>query len=603
MAKELTMTFEDAVKKSLQNRRPDLYRFLLKIGAKRVAFRKVKLKDIKIDQGIYPREGTDWDRVEIYAEAMRAGDQFPPLVTARDPKDLLVDGNHRYFALQKAGFEEYWEEEWDIPKDKLPLAAQALNSEPGNIETPLSGKEKKMAIIKDWESNIRDVELIAEALKTSPSYVRKVLSQAGLIKDRKEQMKERARKLRDEGLSIRQIAEKLKKEFGEEVSHMTVSRWLNEDVTKITQVKNVTPVSAGSSESEEHFKVYDREKARKKYSKLEEKFRKQAERAKELKEQGLSVSEIAQKLSEEFGENISEITVKAWIGNSDSSAETEDYAKYKDTAIPLATIEYWIGECRSYVETGTPPEEAVEIVGVPEDNDVRKYVVEELKERFWNKKEEEEKKKEEEIQKWVEACKGYIDAGFEPKEAAERAGVPEEIRVPVVKKLVGYKNHLHQEEEAKFKAELGPVDSRRRDIILKAYRLTSLIQEIEHKLKELDRVLEASEDEADQQMFRFYGRDHYIRNYLMFILVRGGWEKAEWFREITRLYLKFLIHPAEIDEFLEEMKEAAKKTPEQYEEEAKKFWEEHLASEAELKWKQFCEALGLPVLKEHGGDV
>ncbi len=542
MAKELTMTFEDAVKKSLQNRRPDLYRFLLKIGAKRVAFRKVKLKNIKIDQGIYPREGTDWDRVEIYAEAMKAGDQFPPLVTARDPKDLLVDGNHRYFALQKAGFEEYWEEEWDIPKDKLPLAAQALNSEPGNIETPLSGKEKKLAIIKDWESGIRDIELIAEALKTTPSYVRKVLSQAGLIKDRKEQMKERARKLREEGLSYRQIAEKLEEEFGEKVPHNTIVGWF-QDGRKFTQVKIRPPAPANSSESAgEQTEIQDKE------------------------------------------------------------APT-DYAKYKDTDIPLATIEYWVGECRSYVETGTPPEEAAEIVGVPEDNNVRKYVVEELKERFWNKKEAEEEKKEneEEIQKWVEACKGYIDAGFDPKEAAEIAKVPEEIRVPVVKKLVGYKNHLYQEEEAKFKAELGPVDSRRRDIIIKAHRLATLIQEIEQKLKELDRVLEKSDDEADQQMFRFYGRDQYIRDYLTFILVRGGWDKAEWFREITRRYVRYTLHPSYAKDFIEDMKEQAKLSPEEWEEISRKFWEEHLASEAELKWKQFCEALGLPIPKEYGG--
>ena len=532
-------TLEQIVKLSIQNRRPDLYRLLMKVGAKFRGFTEIEIKRVKRNQGLYPREATDFDRVEIYAEALKEGAVFPPILISEE--DNLVDGNHRTESHIRADHERIWAERWEIPPHYLKLIAQAANTEAGKIDTPLTGKEKRRAIIQDWEDGIRDVELIAEALKTSPSYVRKVLSQAGLIKDRKEQMKERARKLREEGLSYRQIAEKLEKEFGEKLDRSTIIKWF-QGGEKITQVRNSPPVSAGSSKSEEE--------------------------QPEIQSKG-----------------------------------TEDYAKYKDTAIPLATIEYWIGECRSYVETGTPPEEAVEIVGVPEDNDVRKYVVEELKERFWNKKEEEEKKKEEEIQKWVEACKSYIDAGFEPKEAAERAGVPEEIRVPVVKKLVGYKNHLYQEEEARFKAELGPVDSRRRDIILKAYRLTSLIQEIEHKLKELDRVLEASEDEADQQMFRFYGRDHYIRNYLMFILVRGGWEKAEWFREITRLYLKFLIHPSEIDEFLEEMKEAAKKTPEQYEEEAKKFWEEHLASEAELKWKKFCEALGLPVLKEHGGDV
>ncbi|WP_457567899.1 hypothetical protein, partial [Desulfurobacterium sp.] len=297
-------------------------------------------------------------------------------------------------------------------------------------------------------------------------------------------------------------------------------------------------------------------------------------RAKELKEQGLNSRQIAQKLSEEFGERVPDATVRTWLlknypgKNSTppdtptvrsvlddpeklvkreekelSEAEKEEtlqYARYKDTDIPLSTIEYWVGECRAYVETGSDPKEAMELAGVPEN--LRKYVV---------------------------------------------------------KKLVGYKNHLYQKEEAEFKAKLGPVDSRRRDVILKAYQLVALIQEIEHKLQELDAIF--LREEGDTPDARKYERDQYIRNYLLFILVRGGWEKAEWFREITRLYLKYLIHPAEIDEFLEEIKEAAKKTPQQYEEEARRFYEENLASEAELNWLKFCESLGLPVLKEMGG--
>jgi len=556
-------TFEEIAKLGIQNRRPDLFRLLEKIGARPRGYAEIEIKRIKRDQGIYPREQTDWDRVEIYKEALLEGTVFPPVLVAAEPENLLLDGNHRLAAHEQGGHEKIWIERWDIPKHYLKLVAQAANTEYGQIDTPLTGKEKKRAIIQDWEEGIRDVNLIAEALKTTPNYVRKVLSQAGLIKDRKEEMKKRAKELKEQGLSSRQIAERLSEEFGEEISYRTVVNWLSEEKESgkiFTQVKNFPTKTASTvrsilddpqklveqeerelSEDEaqdgKYYKIFDEEEARGEYEKFKKEFEEQKQRAKELKEQGLSTQEIAQKLSQEFGKDVSEIAVKLWL---EYSTESEDYAKFEDTDIPLSTIEYWVGECKAYVETGTDPKEAVELAGVPEH--LRKYVV---------------------------------------------------------KRLVGYKNHLYQKEEAEFKAKLGPVDSRRRDIILKAYQLVALIQEIEHKLKELDAIY--LREEGDTPEARKYERDQYIRDYLTFILVRGGWDKAEWFRETTLRYVRYTLHPSHAEEFIQDMKEQAKLTPEEWEEISRKFWEENLASEAELKWKQFCEALDLPVLKEMGG--
>jgi len=220
--------------------------------------------------------------------------------------------------------------------------------------------------------------------------------------------------------------------------------------------------------------------------------------------------------------------------------DTENYAKFEDTDIPLATIEYWVGECRAYVETGSDPKEAMELAGVPEN--LRKYVA---------------------------------------------------------KKLVGFKNHLHQEEERRFKAELGPVDSRRRDVMLKVHQLVSLIQEIEHKLKELDAVY--MREEGNTPEARNFQRDQYIRDRILFVMVRGGWEKAEWFREITKWWVRYVLHPEYAKEWIQDIKEQAKLTPEEWEEISRKFYEEKLASEAELNWLKFCESLGIPVPKEYGG--
>ncbi|GAB6075720.1 hypothetical protein [Desulfurobacterium crinifex] len=246
-------TFEEITKLGIQNRRPDLYRLLQKIGARPRGYAEIEIKRIKRDQGIYPREATDWDRVEIYTEAIQEGAVFPPVLVAAEPENLLLDGNHRLDAHEQAGHEKIWIERWDVPKHYLKLIAQAANTEAGNIDTPLSGKEKKRAIIQDWEDGIRDVELIATALKTSVKYVRNVLSKAGLIKSRKGKMKERAKELREQGLSYREIAKKLEEEFNEKIEHTTVVRWFKDSGAKTTQVENapLTPTVRSTLDSPE----------------------------------------------------------------------------------------------------------------------------------------------------------------------------------------------------------------------------------------------------------------------------------------------------------------------------------------------------------------
>ncbi|WP_163327606.1 ParB N-terminal domain-containing protein [Desulfurobacterium thermolithotrophum] len=530
--------------KLLQNQNPKLYRRLRELGCQFKEIAEVNIDKIVVEQGIYPRENTDWDTVEIYTNAVEEGDIFPPMIVVRKGGDgtyLLVDGNHRYWAHKKAGVQKVWVEIWDVPEHLIEYVATICNVKGrGKNGRDLKGGEKKKEIIKAWQKRIiKTIEEIAEDFETTPSYIRKVLSQAGLIRDRKEEMKKRAKELREQGLSYREIAKKIEEEFGESVTKSSVERWLN--VPEFTRVKNGTPPDTPTVRS-----VLD-----------------------DPEEKELSEAE---------------------------KEETFQYARYKDTDIPLSTIEYWVGECRSYVESGSSPEEAVELAGVHPN--VKKYVIEELKERFYKDKE-----REEEIQKWVDLCKPYVQMGFTPKQAVENAKVPEELRVPVVKKLVGFSNHLWQEEERNFKAKLGPVDSRRRDIIIKAHRLVSLIQEIEHDLKQLDQILlrNPEGDEDLEHHANYYGRDQYIRDRLTFILVRGGWEKAEWFREITLRYVRYTLHPEHAKEFLPDIKEQAKLTPEEWEKASQKFWEENLASEAELEWKKFCEALGLPIPKEMGG--
>lgn len=62
------------------------------------------LTQIKLDQSAQPRESLNNDRIAEYAEAMKAGDQFPPLTVFHDGSTYwLADGFHRHYAAQHAG--------------------------------------------------------------------------------------------------------------------------------------------------------------------------------------------------------------------------------------------------------------------------------------------------------------------------------------------------------------------------------------------------------------------------------------------------------------------------------------------------------------------
>lgn len=64
----------------------------------------VRLDQIRIDGGTQMREHLDQDVVKDYAEKMREGVVFPHLITVYDGSThWLVDGFHRYFAIQAAG--------------------------------------------------------------------------------------------------------------------------------------------------------------------------------------------------------------------------------------------------------------------------------------------------------------------------------------------------------------------------------------------------------------------------------------------------------------------------------------------------------------------
>lgn len=67
---------------------------------------QIELDKITIDTAMQQRGGIDIDTVSKYTEAMKAGDEFPPVSIMDDGKCLwLFDGFHRIKAARNAGLQ------------------------------------------------------------------------------------------------------------------------------------------------------------------------------------------------------------------------------------------------------------------------------------------------------------------------------------------------------------------------------------------------------------------------------------------------------------------------------------------------------------------
>ncbi len=69
---------------------------------------KVSIADIVLDESVYPRERIDRKRVSLFAENMRDGFRFDPIVIERHPskkgKYRILDGAHRWSAVKEVGW-------------------------------------------------------------------------------------------------------------------------------------------------------------------------------------------------------------------------------------------------------------------------------------------------------------------------------------------------------------------------------------------------------------------------------------------------------------------------------------------------------------------
>lgn len=86
----------------------------------------VKIKDLVLDERYYPRLKVGWKTAYAYAQAMKTGAKFPPVVVGLfKGKKYLLDGWHRIEAYKK-NKEEYVEAEMIVFKNKKEMFLEAV---------------------------------------------------------------------------------------------------------------------------------------------------------------------------------------------------------------------------------------------------------------------------------------------------------------------------------------------------------------------------------------------------------------------------------------------------------------------------------------------
>ena len=144
---------------------------------------QIKISGIRRDGGTQAREGIKQNTVNEYTEAIRNGDNFPPVVVFNDGETLwLADGFHRVAAALNAGLEEIFVEMKEGTIHDAKWYALGANKDHGER---MSNADKRCAVtmvLQDEElSKLSDREIATQCKVTQPfvSKIRKDLSDNG----------------------------------------------------------------------------------------------------------------------------------------------------------------------------------------------------------------------------------------------------------------------------------------------------------------------------------------------------------------------------------------------------------------------------------------
>ena len=151
--------------------------------------KKLNLDVIRIDGDTQPREELDQEMVAEYAELMRDGVKFPPVVTFFDGSSYwLVDGFHRYFATKSNGLVSIESEVKEGTQREAQLQSMTANSKQHG--KPATAKDKRRSVLrmlKDEEWSGWSNQKIAEWIGVSKMTVGRIKISLG--EEKKEEVK------------------------------------------------------------------------------------------------------------------------------------------------------------------------------------------------------------------------------------------------------------------------------------------------------------------------------------------------------------------------------------------------------------------------------
>ena len=204
---------------------------------------ELELKDLQIPQGLLPRviTGTVEEKVEEYKEMVENGTDFDPILVWKRPDGSywIIDGVHRTEAYKRAGRTTIKAKLVDC-KDELDYRIKAIEA---NLKHGLPlRKEEKIVLAQTLYKLGIDIPELTKIFSVSQ---RTMYYWLRSMKDQeKAELKKKALELRSQGLSVREVGEKLG------VDYSTISKWENEFVEKLQKLQNFNKPSEPPQPSE-----------------------------------------------------------------------------------------------------------------------------------------------------------------------------------------------------------------------------------------------------------------------------------------------------------------------------------------------------------------
>lgn len=135
----------------------------------------MKLNQLTIDGGTQSRVKIIQEAVDEYAESLKNGARFPPVLVYYDGiKYYLTDGYHRYFAHQKAGLKDIDVQVVNGTLRDAILRSFSVNAENGRHRSNEDKRNAVQAMLDDFEWQFWNSTEIAKACRVSVTLVESV---------------------------------------------------------------------------------------------------------------------------------------------------------------------------------------------------------------------------------------------------------------------------------------------------------------------------------------------------------------------------------------------------------------------------------------------